>query len=161
MDDELSRINLKRHSLTWDSKLHTCIDVQYLAVILVVIVELQRRIDKVLGVPQTTVYEATKGGMIEEVCLVNDEQVAQLKKSLYKKEIDKMAILLHGWLNTHGSFEDVTIVRADMELFNIGESNIAQIKVYKKELESRVKQIRNSKEYQWFLKDGKIIGSWE
>ena len=151
---------LKRHSLDWDSRLHTCTDVQYLAVILVVIVELQRRIDKSIGLPETTVYEATKAGMIEEVCLINDEQAKRLKKTLYKKGIDHMAILLHEWLSNPGSFEDVTIIHGNMETFSIGEWNIEHVKVFKKELESRVKQIRNSKEYQWFLKDGKIIGSW-
>lgn len=163
MNYYLYKMRQERCELNWSSDIRTDAEVQSLGTILIILVELERRINVILDRPQKTIKESIVNGRIEEVELITPEQFFTLGKLIHPKKIDIQSQLLYLKLQEDNWFEKWTIISGNTRLYNIRpeKEKLGFLLSYRKELDSRVKMIRASKEYKWFLQeDGLIAGTW-
>lgn len=159
----LYKMRQERCELDWASDLHTNAEVQNLGTILIVLIEVERRINIILDRPQKTIKESIIDGKIEEFELITPEQFFNLTKLIRPKKIDIASQMLYLKLQEDNWFEKQTIISGNTRLYNVSprKEKLGFLLVLKKELEQRVRMIRQSKEYKWFLhEDGIIAGTW-
>ena len=164
MDFSLYQFQMGVYDIEWDGELRDGGDhADDLCALLIIEIELKRRINLLLNRPQKTIKESIVDGKIQEVALLNDEQYFKLGKLIRPTRLDMSAQILYRKLQKEDYFETKSIVYGNMELYNIAPEpkRLGFLLAYHKEVEKRVSLIRNSKEYQWLLnKDGVMIGTW-
>lgn len=163
MDFYLYKFRIEAYDIEFDGQLRDCDSPDCLGTVLIILVEIERRVNFLLGRPQKTIKESIIDGRIEEVCLLDEETDFKLAKLLNQKRIDKSSRILYGRLREENYFESKCIVYGNRRLYNIApvEKNLGFLLTYRDALRSKVKFIRSTKEYKWALnKDGLMIGSW-
>lgn len=150
--------------IEWDGELRDDDDhADSLGALLIIQVELERRINLILGRATKTIEESIIDNKIGEVALLNAEQYFKLGKLIRPTRLDISAQILYRKMQEKDYFETKTIVYGNTNLYNIApvQKRLGFLLEYHKSVERRIKLIRNSKEYQWLLnKDGVMIGTW-
>lgn len=163
MDFYLYEFRIESYSIEFDGKLRDDDKPDSLGALLLILIEIERRINLILGRPQKFIKESIIDNRIEEVCLLDDETAFKLSKLIHPKRIDISARMLHERLKKENYFEERCIVYGNTNLYNIAasEKRLGFLLAYRDALKLKIKFIRSSKEYKWALnKDGLIIGSW-
>lgn len=163
MNYYLYKFRIESYNIQFDGQLRDGDSPDCLGTNLVILAEIERRINLVLGRPQKTIKESIIDNRIEEVCLLDDETEFKLSKLLRPKRIDMSTRFLHKRLKEDNYFENKMVVYGNTNLYNISptEERLGFLLEYREALKSRIKFIRSSKEYQWAINsEGLIIGSW-
>ena len=163
----LHQMKLGSSNLDWSNDLPTGYDPIYLAPNLLILAEVQRRIDILLERPHKEISEYIIDGKIGECYLITDEQAFKLSKLIRPTKLDIVAQKVHKALkDIETSLYKNTIVSGNgiFEMYNIGlnKEKLPYLLLYRKEMERRIERNRKCKEYNWYLnKEGVQIGTWE
>lgn len=166
---KLNLYNMKMSSgnLDWSDDVPTGYDPIYLAPNLLILAEVQRRIDILLERPHKEIEEYIIDGKIGECHLITDEQAFKLSKLTRPTPLDLVAQKVHKALkDIETSFYNNTIVLGNGigEMYNIGMrmDKLPYLLTYRRAIERRIDYIRKCKEYKWYLnKEGVQVGTWK